>query len=95
MHAQMKALSAMALRRAGLGAGALNRDDSRAARVASATLRSRLLAAQVRMHAANARDQLLLGWSCSLSTFFRHLQIAQAHAHESTHRARALRAEEI
>ena len=84
----------MALRRAGLGAGALNRDDSRAARAASATLRLRPLAAQVRIHAATARDQLLLCWSCSLSTCF---DISKLHklTHTSRNNARALRAEEF
>ena len=50
----------MALRCAGLSAGARDRDDVRAAADASASLRSRSLAVQVRVHAATERDRLLL-----------------------------------
>ena len=54
----------MALRCAGLGAGVFDKDGFRAAGGAPASLRSRALAAQVRVHAATERDQLLLDWSC-------------------------------
>ena len=60
----------MALHRAGLGAGALDSDDSRAAGDASAPLHSRPLAAQVRVHAATSCDRLLLDWELLSLDFF-------------------------
>ena len=60
----------MALRCAGLSAGALDRDDVRAAADASASLRSRSLAVQVRVHAATERDRLLLDLELLSLDFF-------------------------
>ena len=60
----------MALHRAGLGAGALDNDDSRADGDASAPLRSRPLAAQVRVDATTARERLLLDWVLQSLDFF-------------------------
>ena len=60
----------MALHRAGLGAGALDNDDSRADGDASAPLRSRPLAAQVRVDATTARERLLLDWGAAVSRLF-------------------------
>ena len=59
-----------ALHRAGLDAGALDTDDLRAAGDAFASLRSRSLAAQVRVHVSTERDRLLLEWSCWSLDFF-------------------------
>ena len=60
----------MALRCAGLGAGALNTDDVHAAADAFASLRSRSLAVQVRVHAATERDRLLLDLELLSLDFF-------------------------
>ena len=60
----------MALHRAGLGAGALDNDDSRADGDAFAPLRSRPLAAQVRVDATTARERLLLDWVLQSLDFF-------------------------
>ena len=60
----------MALHRAGLGAGALDNDDSRADGDAFAPLRSRPLAAQVRVDAPTARERLLLDLELLSLDFF-------------------------
>ena len=60
----------MALRCAGLGAGALNTDDVHAAADAFASLRSRSLAVQVRVHAAATRDRMLLDNGAAVSRLF-------------------------
>ena len=85
----------MALQRAGLGAGALDRDDCRAAGIASTPLRSRPLAAQVRVHVATARDRLLLDTGAAVSRLFLDITNCSKLTHAARRRAHALRAEEI
>ena len=85
----------MALHRAGLGAGALNTDDVRAAADAPASLRSRSLAVQVRVLATATRDQLLLDNGADISRLFFDITNFSELTHAARKRARALRAEEF
>ena len=83
-----------ALRCAGLGADVLDRDGPRAAGDAFASLRSRSLAAQVRVHVSTERDRLLLDRSCwSLDFFFNITKLVKL-THACSRVAHALRTEE-
>ena len=85
----------MALHRAGLGAGVLDTDNVRDAGDASAPLRSRSLAVQVRVHAAATRDRMLLDTGAGISRLFFDITNFSKLTHAAQQCARALRAEEF
>ena len=85
----------MALHRAGLGAGALDNDDSRADGDAFAPLRSRPLAAQVRVDATTARERLLLDLELLSLDFFFDITKMHKLTHTISHDACALPPEEF